>query len=241
MDSLIIILLLLGIIIFALIFFSLLLFLLVNKKIEKMKLKKASYLAQISKVVSPNQIIFLGDSLTDFYPVDILLSKYNIYNLGISSDTTDNVINRLNTNLYPVNPKCVFIQIGTNDFIHKKSNHYIYSNIIKIIESIKENTNALIYLISLYPVNKKKSIFSFAFVRSRNNNNIKKINIDLLNYCNNHNITFINMYNHLIDTNDNLKKEYTVEGLHINFEGYKVITNILIPYLEEVNKNGKDA
>ncbi|MDD3999346.1 MAG: lysophospholipase, partial [Bacilli bacterium] len=58
------------------------------------------------------------------------------------------------------------------------------------------------------------------------------INLALYEYCKEKSITYIDIFKHLIDEKGNLRREYTFEGLHINYEGYQIISELLLPYLE---------
>ena len=80
--------------------------------------------------------IMLGDSITDEAQWDELLNSDTIQNRGISGDTTDGVIDRLN----PIgkNIEKVFIMIGVNDIMRGKSVDEIYLNYLKIIQFFKE-------------------------------------------------------------------------------------------------------
>src|SRR5690606_1348042 len=130
-------------------------------------------------------------------------------------------------------PKKVFIQIGTNDY-KKKKNDYIYNNIVRIVERLKDGVEGVeIYLISLYPVNHKAKAYSRFFTGPRRNNTIIELNYKLENYCDENKIKYIDVYSKLIDKDGNLDKQYTIEGLHISYEGYKIITDILMPYIQE--------
>ena len=62
-------------------------------------------------------------------------------------------------------------------------------------------------------------------VGKRENKRIKQINKKLKLSAKSHNYTYLDIYNILVDENDNLRLEYTIDGLHISNEGYKVISN----------------
>jgi len=195
---------------------------------------KAKQFEKFNGFAMKSQIVFLGDSLTEFYQIEEFFHGYPVYNRGIASDTTDGVLERLDSNVIEIQPKKVFIQIGTNDYRARKNNDYIFKNIKNIVTKLKENLPEVkVYIISLYPVNHKAKIYSRFFTSPRKNKNIIELNQMLKNYCSDNNIPFINVYDELIDKDGNLDKQYTVEGLHISYEGYEVITKILKPYLEE--------
>lgn len=194
---------------------------------------KAKQFEKFNQFANKNEIIFLGDSLTEFYQIEEFFHGIPIYNRGIASDTTDGVLERLDSNVILLEPKKVFIQIGTNDY-KKKKNDYIYNNIVRIVERLKDAVEGVeIYLISLYPVNHKAKAYSRFFTGPRRNNTIIELNYKLENYCDENKIKYIDVYSKLIDKDGNLDKQYTIEGLHISYEGYKIITDILMPYIQE--------
>ena len=98
-------------------------------------------------------IVFLGDSLTDFYDLD----KYydiKIVNSGVAGWTTDDILNNLDEKVFKYYPKKLILLIGTNDLVYEKDVEYITKNIKKIVEQIKKKRPyTKIYIESLYPVN----------------------------------------------------------------------------------------
>lgn len=220
----------------ALAFTSIILVLLVIYVLRLIEIRtklKAKQIAKFNTFAKTNQIVFLGDSLTEFYQVEEFFHDFLIYNRGIASDTTDGVLDRLDTNVIEIKPTKVFLQIGTNDYKHH-NNEYISSNIQKIVNRLKENLEDVkIYIISLYPVNTKAKYYSRFFTGKRRNNTIIELNKILKDYCEANKIPYIDVYSSLVDELGNLKKSFTIEGLHISYEGYEAITNILLPYVSE--------
>lgn len=178
-------------------------------------------------------IVFLGDSLTDFYDLD----KYydiKIVNSGVSGWSTDDILNNLDEKVFKYYPKKLVLLIGTNDLIYGKDKNYIIKNIQKIVKKIiKERPYTKIYIESLYPVNNTNNQkIDKNMVKDRKNSDIKEINKKLEEYCKGNRYTYINMYDELVDKNGNLKLEYTKEGLHMSDEGYKIVTKKLKKYVE---------
>lgn len=173
--------------------------------------------------------LFLGDSITEFYDLDKHFPDMPVVNSGIISNTTEDILNDMKNRVYNYNPSKVFLLIGTNDLRDDKSVDEIVTNIKKIIEEIKENRKeAEIYLESIYPVNEKVNKKG---VEGRKNEDIKEINKQIEEYAKNENITFINIYDKLVDNEGLLNEDYTTDGLHINDNGYDVITKELKKYL----------
>ena len=187
---------------------------------------------KIEEVV-PENIVFLGDSITDFYDLDKYYEEYHVVNSGINGNETHDILGDMNGRIYQYNPSKVFILIGTNDLQRDKSIDEIVDNIKKIVEGIEDNRpQAQIYIESIYPINNTDAEkIDHNMVGKRTNEDIKEINDKLESYCKEKNITYIDLYNLLVDDEDNLKEEYTNEGLHISDEGYEVITEKIKEYL----------
>lgn len=177
-------------------------------------------------------IVFLGDSITSRCDLDKYFPNYNVYNSGIAGNMTKDILENMENRVFAYNPTKVFILIGTNDLVYSGlDNDGIKNNIEEIINKIYEkNSNIKIYIESIYPVNNS---INKEIVETRTNENIKDLNNKIEKICNNNKCTYINMYDNLTDKNGNMKRIYTVDGLHLNKIGYKVITNKLIKYLDE--------
>lgn len=193
--------------------------------------KKAIY-TELNKAAASNSIVFLGDSLTDFYRTNEFFLNLDIYNRGIAGDTTDDILNRLYENVINIKPRKLFLQIGTNDLGNHKKPNYVINNIKKIVYQIqKELPTTEILIISLYPINSMALPFSKLLVWPRKNHDINFVNQEIAKFAHESNLTFIDVASHLKDEKGNLKKEYTIEGLHLSLSGYAKITEILEPYV----------
>ena len=185
-------------------------------------------------------IVFIGDSITELYDLDKHYKNLPVINTGKSGYKTMDIYDELYDRLYIYNPTKVFLLIGTNDFFDDRSNEYIVGNIKKIVNDINDKRpNAKVYLESIYPVNNSDDEkINKEMVYDRDNKTIKDINKELKKFCDNKKVcTYIDIYNHLLDDDGNLKLEYTRDGLHVSDEAYNIITDILMPYIKVNNNN----
>jgi lipolytic protein G-D-S-L family len=184
------------------------------------KVKVVTKIKEVEKV--PDNYLFLGDSITDFYDLDKYYKDLPVVNSGISGNTTDDILKDMKKRAYQYNPSKVFLLIGTNDLDLKHSKEDVIGNIEKILEEIKSNRpKAELYLESIYPVNHDIRRNNAG---NRKNSDIKEINEKLEDYCEDNDITYIDMYDLLKDEEGNLKEEYTKDGLHLSDKGYEVVT-----------------
>lgn len=183
----------------------------------------------------PDNYLFLGDSITEYYDLDKYYPDLPVVNSGIAGDTTEDILNDMEGRVYQYNPSKIFLLIGTNDLQEDKSVDEVFNNIKKIIELIEENRpDATIYLESIYPVNESDNKkIKGDVVDKRNNKDIKEINKKLKKYAAKNNITYIDLYDTLKDSSDNLALDYTTEGLHVSQEGYEEVTKVLKKYIKQ--------
>lgn len=207
----------------------------VNGIINKYTAKRVNDYEILNKSAPENPIVFLGDSLTELFPVHEFIPDGRIVNRGISNETTKDVLNRID-GITLLNPRAVILQVGINDFLRGKirTPEVVAKNVITVIEALNKKVGD-IKVVSLYPVNKKRLKVSFIYLRRVNNKTICRTNEILRNYCKESGIDFINVYPLLLGSDMNLNKAYTLEGLHLNIAGYDKIT----PLFKETVQNIK--
>lgn len=204
------------------------------RNLLRMKVIREEKMAYLSKKLKKGGTVFLGDSLTEFYPTDEFFEGFCVINRGIAGDTAEEVLDRID-DIYELQPKKVFILIGTNDMGQGKSDKKILDTIKEILTDIKKNVAGVtIYIQSEYPICKSKHIASPIFCGLRTNARLNFINRKLEEFANTiENVKYIDVATSLMDEKGRMKKEYTLEGLHLSTEGYKVVTEVLLPYVKE--------
>lgn len=180
-------------------------------------------------------IIFFGDSITEQYDLFKYYPQKNVINRGISGNKTEDLINRINKDVYVYNPSKIFLLIGINDLLNSVYREDILSNIQTIINGIKVNRKrANLYVESIYPINAEKiRNLNLGYADNTNNKEIRNINKKIRKICEESNVTYIDVYSELVDEDGNLKNLYTIEGLHLNNLGYLKVTSVLEKYINE--------
>lgn len=179
-------------------------------------------------------IVFFGDSITEGYNVKEFYDEFRVVNSGISGNTTEDLINRIDRDLYNYNPSTVIIQIGTNDIRASIKDEDIIKNLKTIIKGIRKNRkNASILIESIYPINREMDEEYWKDVNpDYNNKHITKLNKEIKELCKKEHIKYIDIYSKLLDDNKNLKEVYSKEGLHLTDLGYYKVTKIIKEYLK---------
>lgn len=199
-------------------------------KIEKEELRDESDKIKLAREKEKFEIenLLLGDSITFYYNTHRYFKKIPVQKSAVSGYTSEDIINNFNSMVTSYNPKNVILLIGTNDIERGYSNQKILDNIKTIVEKVKKHP-ASIMIQSIYPVNESEE---YSPGVRRNNRRIKTLNAQIKKYCDKEKIPYIDVYPSLIDKSDNLKKEYTSDGLHVSDKAYEKITSIIEKYLQ---------
>ena len=113
------------------------------------------------------QTVLFGDSITEIFNSYELFYAFSqttgqaVYNRGISGDTSDRLLEKLECNALNISPKNLVILIGTNDIGLGLPTEYTLNNIKEILQRTQKlcpNTN--IVLQAIYPVNSHLSIIA---------------------------------------------------------------------------------
>lgn len=196
--------------------------------------KKSNVIEKTQEISKNENIVFLGDSIFDWFPVEKIFSDLPIVNSGIVGNRSEEALAGLEERVYRYNPTKVFVQIGTNDIEadndSEELNQQVFENIVQITKEIKKNrSKSKIYVISIYPVNEH-----MPGSNDRHISEIKAINAKLEKYCSEtEGIEYIDAFNQLTDEEEMLDKDYTDDGLHPNGLGYAKLTEILMKYIYE--------
>lgn len=133
-------------------------------------------------------------------------------------------------------PKKVFINIGTNDLSWSSIPiSDMIDNYDKILTKIENNIKGVtIYLMAYYPVNFEASSEEMReCLKIRTNEKIKKANEEVKKLALKHNQRYIDINDNLKDEQGRLKVEFTIEGMHINENGYRAIYDDIMKYVKE--------
>jgi lysophospholipase L1-like esterase len=173
----------------------------------------------------PDEIIFLGDSITDIAEWAELFGKKNIRNRGISTDNTFGVLARLDE-VVESKPAKIFLMIGINDMAKRTPDNIIVQNIQRIVQYVSVHSPKTKLIIqSILPTNNEFP--EFAGYQNKDEH-IRMVNQQLASFCDIKKIPFVNLYPLFLDANNKLSKQYTSDGLHLNGAGYILWKKVLI-------------
>lgn len=201
---------------------------------REMATKRSNYTLLNQKYALKNQTVLLGDSITDFFNYYELFydfcksSGQAVYNRGISGDTSDRLLERLNDNVLSIEPKNIVLLIGTNDISRGLPLSVSVQNLEKIITDSKKTCPYVNFIVeAVYPINEPMRFRS----DKRSNQKINEMNNEFIKICKKYNCVWLDLRDKLSDEQGELKKDFTFDGLHINAKAYEIIAENVIPML----------
>lgn len=205
-----------------------------NEALAAMQTRENMLLMYRNLPVDTADVVFIGSSITRWFPVTELSKNGCVRNRGISGDNIPGVMGRIQP-IATAKPKKIFIEIGINDLrtiyrphiVPKKSINdnleianllNAYSRLLDTIQLLSRNKTA-IYVQSLFPVNKMMGKNA-----EKINHIIPIINTRLKALAIAKGCTYVDNYKPFTDAGNatSLNSKYSDDGLHLNIYGWQL-------------------
>lgn len=170
--------------------------------------------------------VFIGDSMLygfnnfpDYLPGSVT-------NLAVTASTSSSALQSA-SKAASIHPKSVFIMTGTNDIQSGSVDLFskTYDSILSTIEV--ESPGTKIYAETLFPVNWT----AFPQLQAIDNASVASFNSAIRGVVSTHpNVVLLDFNASFTDSDGNMKKEISKDGMHLNQSGYKIWGNLLAPY-----------
>jgi len=163
--------------------------------------------------ITEEDIVFLGNSLTEFGNWSEFFKNEKIKNRGIAGDVTEGILKRLSP-ILKGKPKKIFLMIGVNDLLFHSPQKTLgfYQEIVKTIRAKSPQTKLILQ--SLLPVNEQVKSMPIK------NSDILTLNLGIEKIANSEELLFINLHSHFLDGKGRLDEKYTKDGIHLDASGY---------------------
>jgi len=200
----------------------------------------------LNRYARKGQIVFTGSSLMEAFPLNEMqlnlnIDGHGIYTRGIGGATTADLLGAMDECIFDLEPSKIFINIGSTDIGSPSEEaswlERLLANYDEILLRIKERLpECEVYVMAYYPVNakddfgldknRKKEIMG-----ARSNERLREANRALEELATLRGCYFIDANAGLTDEEGELRKEFTMEGLHLWPNAYAVIFENLKEYL----------
>ncbi len=205
---------------------------------------------------NPRRVVFMGDSITDFWKLDEYFPDKPYVNRGIGGQTTPQMLVRMYPDVIELHPGAMVLLAGTNDVARNtgpSTAEMIEQNIMAMTE-LAQLHGIKVILCSLLPVS------DYPFLRQQGEGSrpapqgllpgrgpfprvkmteshplgdILALNAWMKEYANRAHVIFVDYFTPLVDEKGWLKDPDSADGLHPNADGYKVMAPIAAAAIEK--------
>ncbi len=185
------------------------------------------YAAEDAQLASPavgeKRVVFLGDSITDFWG-----RRYGKFfpgkpyvNRGISGQVTPQLLLRFRQDVIALDPRVAVILAGTNDIggsLGPIDSQATRNNIMSMVDLARAHHIAVV-LSSLTPV----CDYISPQTGKRPPEKLRAMNEWLKKYASQNGLIYLDYWTAMLDEHGMLRKELTWDGLHPNDAGYELM------------------
>lgn len=184
-------------------------------------------------------VCFVGNSITanwvnlnhDFFKVNDFLNN------GIGGQSSTQILLRFQHDIINNDPDIVILNTGINDIGENDGFYrewFTLNNIQSMIDICKANDIKII-LTSVLPatevkLNRFKSVDNLHEKINSLNSKLYQMSVD-------NSLIYVDYFNRLVDKNGNFNEKYTFDGVHPNEEGYKIMEEIILEVLYNIDNN----
>lgn len=204
--------------------------------------------------VEPGRVVFMGDSITDFWNLAESFPGKPYVNRGIGGQVTAQMLVRMYPDVIDLKPAVMVVLAGTNDIAR--------NNGPVTLTMIEQNIMAMTELAQLHGIKVLLSsvmpISDYPYLRQqgappapvvpggrgapprqkmtdgRPPSDILKLNAWLKDYAAKVNATYVDYFHAMVDDRGWLRDGISADGLHPNAEGYRIMTSVLAAALQKV-------
>lgn len=198
-----------------------------GKKSNKWINQKAREYARLADSAPKGATVFFGDSITEICNLDEVYAEYiknsgvPVVNRGISGETTDSMLARVNESVIALKPRNLVMLMGVNDLNRGVGIGQISDNVRQIIRLVKEKSpQTNIVLEAVYPTDSDKLPGKNPMINGRETATIQRLNGWLRLVAQEENVRFLDLSDVLSDETGDLRGDYTYDGLHPNLAGF---------------------
>ncbi len=167
--------------------------------------------------------ILLGDSLSLWFPAELLPGRRVWMNQGISGEKTYTLLSRLHL-LDVADVDTIFLMIGINDLIWGQADQQVLDNYREIMDYlVTQHPDTQVVVQSILPHGAETATWeSRHLLLELPNERIREMNESLAAIADEYGAYYLELYPIFATGEGKLRPDLTTDGLHLNREGYLV-------------------
>lgn len=174
-----------------------------------------------------NRVVFLGDSITDYWKLPDYFPGKPYINRGVDGQTTPEMLVRFRQDVIALHPKVVVVLAGTNDIAGvtgRTLNEDIEANYASMAELARGHGIRMVFA-SVLPVHNYTHDAEESFAL-RPRERILALNEWMKDYCAKNGLVYLDYFSALVDERGMLKRALADDGVHPTDAGYKIMASL---------------
>jgi len=165
--------------------------------------------------------VLVGDSLSLWFPAELMSTDRFWLNQGISGDTTAGVLQRLST-FDQTRPDTIYVMAGINDLRRGATDAEVLNNLRQIMRQLKQaHPQAKVIVHSILPTR----------LSALPTDRIRRLNYAIAIAAQEESVFFLNLQPSFMDDNGILRRDLTTDGIHLNPQGYRTWESVMASIL----------
>lgn len=175
-------------------------------------------------VAGKRRVVFMGDSITDFWRLNEYFPDQDFINRGISGQVTGEMLGRFKSDVIDLRPDVVVILAGTND-LARGINILTIENNYSMMADLADTHKIKVVFASVLPVSDHHKDKNPAWERTHDRPPvlIKALNDWMKAISEQRGYVYLDYYSALVDPSGQLAADAADDGLHPNGKGYRLM------------------
>jgi lysophospholipase L1-like esterase len=176
----------------------------------------------------PKRVVFMGDSITDGWPLAEAFPGKPYVNRGISGQTTAQMLVRMYPDVVALQPVAMVLLAGTNDIAANNGPQtldMIRQNLMAMVE-LAQVHHIKVILCAVMPISGKQSA-------NRPPADILRLNAWLKEYAAQTGSAYVDYHAAVVDALGEFRTGYSDDGLHPNARGYQLMKTAVSKALDD--------
>ena len=201
------------------------------------------------KPYDSERVVFMGDSITDFWKLAEYFPGKPYVNRGISGQTTPQMLVRMYPDVVVHKPAAMVVLAGINDVSQNTgpaTAEMVEHNIMAMTDIAIQN-GIKVVLCSVLPINdysyykakasgKLPSYMKDPVTATHPPEDVLKLNAWMKGYASKVNAIYVDYFSAMVDEKGFLREDLSEDGIHPNAEGYQIMNEIVGEAIEKALK-----
>ena len=182
---------------------------------------------------SANQtrVVFMGDSITDFWRLNEYFTGHDYLNRGISGQVTGEMLGRMKADVIDLHPRVMIVMGGINDIARGTPSRTIQNNLAMMADLCRAN-NIIPVFASLLPIGAARR-------NERPPSEILQVNKWMQEFCLRNNYVYVDYFTPL-SQGGMLDPALSDDALHPNANGYRLMAPVAAKALNQALNSPSD-